>query len=132
MGINVETTKKQEIKLRETVERTLSKMPDGFDDWVRTKICFVFPQDNENARTINRKESKKFDGIIILHNKLLEEEETEQERIILHEIAHVKLGHVKQKDDPEKEVRQEKEADDLALYWKHSKLIERHSGKRYF
>jgi len=91
-------------------------MPSEFDTWVRKKIGFVYPKEKCLAETVNRKESKHYEGMIILFDESLSQEEWYQEHCLLHEIAHEKLKRTKQ-SDAKKEAKQENEAQVLALRW---------------
>lgn len=110
------TNQNKETLFKDLIERTLAKMSPEFDAWVRKKIVFVFPKEKALAKTINKKESKHYEAVIVLFDELLSQEEWYQEHCLLHEIAHVKLKHTKQKD-AKKEANQENEAHALALKW---------------
>jgi hypothetical protein len=110
------TNQNKETIFEDLIKRTLAKMPPDFDAWVRKKIVFVFPKENNYARTIPKKELKHYEAMIILFDELLTTEEPIQELSLLHEIAHVKLEHRTQ-NDAEKERKQEDKANALALKW---------------
>lgn len=110
------TEQNKETIFTELIERTLAKMPPDFDAWVRKKIVFVFPKEKNLATTVNKRDLKHHEAVIVLFDELLSEKEWSQEHSLLHEIAHVKLKHIKQ-NDVERERRQENEANVLALKW---------------
>jgi hypothetical protein len=110
-------TKDKRDLFKESIGRTLDRLPPEVEKWYSSKkIRFVFPCDKKLGCTLNKKEIKAFDAIIILYDEFLTIDEDYQELCILHELAHVKLKHTHQKKH-DKEQKVEDEADSLAWYW---------------
>jgi Zn-dependent peptidase ImmA (M78 family) len=110
------TNQNKETIFEDLIKRTLAKMPSEFATWVKKKIAFVFPKEEELARTVPKNDSKHYEAVICLHDELLTKDESSQEYYLLHEIAHVKLKH-KTQSDAEKKRKQEDEANALAWEW---------------
>ena len=101
----------------ELVNGLLEKMPPDFEEWVKKNIIFVYPKGNKNlAHKISKHEAEPFEAIICLFDQLLTKEKGCQERVVLHELAHVKLGH-KTPIGENMNQKQEVEAQDLAYCW---------------
>jgi hypothetical protein len=103
----------------EVIAAALAKIPADCLEWVLDKITFVRSEKMKLAQGIGGKQLKRFEGIIVLFDELLEQTTEVQEFAVLNEIAHIKLQH-KLNATGELAMHQEEEADGLAKKWLNS------------
>jgi hypothetical protein len=104
---------------RVILDRALAAMPKKVVDWAVTDILFGSSVENW-AYTLNPKDWAHVKGLVFLCESLKSESLEKQIFHIVHEIAHVKLGHrsaILLNLSQEEWKSQEQEADKLARKW---------------
>jgi hypothetical protein len=106
-------------RLEELLARALSKAPKAVVDWIGGKCLFVMLIGDNTGCTIPKDKTRN-KSVIVLSEKLLEEDTESVARLILHEVAHVYHKHgygPRQYEEMEEHERQEGEADYTAALW---------------
>jgi hypothetical protein len=105
---------------RVMLDRALAAMPKKVVDWAVTNIFFVSSTKKCWAYTLNPKDWSHVKGLVFLCETLKSQNSEKQTLHIVHEIAHVKLGHrspILSNPSREEWTAQEREADKLAARW---------------
>lgn len=100
--------------------QSLSRLPNSIVEWTTKNLFFISSTDNKHASFLSKNLFSEKKGIIMLSEKLKNENEEEQALMIIQEVAHAYLDHKNPflGDLTSNQVNaQEIEANELASLW---------------